>query len=407
MVSLGLLIAQFFSGFGFETAYSLCCWNSQSVTNWITQLGTVIEEPEFFYRYSLRIFNFTGMRFLQMMYQNVGMSSVGFGTIYIKSHKLYLEQAIRRMYTPSAVICPNGFYCFNKIGYSEIKTSIITGRTHSFSPQRCFEGAYCPTGLGIKLCPKGYYCAEGSGAPVQATPGSYSPQEGLSAAIECYAGSFTRIYGAIQCELCPNGFHCIQKGTFNPEICEVGEYRSMAESSVCFLCPQGTITSERGVSDKANCLPCPEGRVCQTEGLHNITQSKPCNSGKVCAVASTADKFEDCPAGFYCPENIYPDTKYNYKCPAGFYCSTGTSESAKKNFKCPEGFYCPSATNLYAEFLNSTALDYFNGALTRCPNGTQAVQSIQAMTSLTECVIDPLFQQFKTATTRSILERLL
>ena len=58
------------------------------------------------------------MRFLQMLYQNVGLSEVGFGAIYIKSHKLFLEQAIRRMYTASAVICPSGFYCFNKIGYS-------------------------------------------------------------------------------------------------------------------------------------------------------------------------------------------------------------------------------------------------------------------------------------------------
>lgn len=69
------------------------------------------------------------------------------------------------MYTATALICPSGFYCLNKIGYSDIMTSSITGHTSSFSPTRCFAGAYCPTGLGIKLCPAGYFCPEGSGAP--------------------------------------------------------------------------------------------------------------------------------------------------------------------------------------------------------------------------------------------------
>ena len=73
----------------------------------------------------------------------------------------------------------------------------------------CYGGASTgePTdGATGEVCPRGFYCTEGSEVPSSCEPGFYGPELQMLA-----------------CDLCPPGFVCPRHNMTAPEKCEPGE----------------------------------------------------------------------------------------------------------------------------------------------------------------------------------------
>lgn len=99
--------------------------------------------------------------------------------------------------------CPMGYYCRSGV------TSLIPIPKNFSTPQRCYDGFFCPRGSispeGSGACPNGYFCP----TQVDAMPcpeGNYCPGVGNIAPIECYPGTFNPQQGQANCTVCPIGF---------------------------------------------------------------------------------------------------------------------------------------------------------------------------------------------------------
>ena len=112
--------------------------------------------------------------------------------------------------------------------------------------------------------------------------------------------------GAVECTLCPVGFHCPYNAT-----------------QIMVQCPSGTYANDTG---QELCQVCPEGHECQTashqpklchRGTYStggMSQCSPCPSGYY-ANFSGAVECEICPTGFECPIA----SNQPLACPAGTY----------------------------------------------------------------------------------------
>ncbi len=98
--------------------------------------------------------------------------------------------------------CPVGHYCRAGVG-----TQIPMPKNFS-SPQRCFDGFFCPRGSsspeGAGPCPNGYFCPTQMDA-LKCPQGHYCPGVGNSYPIECYPGTYNPFEGQANCTVCPTG----------------------------------------------------------------------------------------------------------------------------------------------------------------------------------------------------------
>ena len=223
----------------------------------------------------------------------------------------------------------------------------------------CAPGFYCPGEEFIDTrtpsnftCPAGYYCPEGSDAPVA-----------------CPQGQFTEVPGQSLCDLCPAGFYCIgDRDNVQPIDCTPGHY-CPAGTFDPYRCPNGTYTydNETNLEVVDECRPCPAGYYCR----HGFVSGN-CSAGYFCLSGSedyTPDDYDStllnavdcvpnthcagaCPAGHYCPEGTaspipcedgtyttVTHTEQCFNCTPGYYCVTGDSLQP-----CPMGYYCPLGT---------------------------------------------------------------
>ncbi|WAR09797.1 hypothetical protein MAR_034873 [Mya arenaria] len=206
----------------------------------------------------------------------------------------------------------------------------------------CDAGSYCATpgaevatpavddNVDYGLCPKGYYCPEGTTSPNPCPAGTYGSSEQLQALSDCTD--------------CDPGYSCpdqnmIAKGT----ICSAGYYsqedaeieRAFPLLQQCsyevslsipgYYCPEGS----------SSALPCNTGTYAQNEGSATCTQ---CPQGFYCT-ANTTDPVS-CPMGYYCPAGSVSDT--TNACPVGKFNNLTERYQASDCVNCPAGYFCDS-----------------------------------------------------------------
>ncbi|KAF3692794.1 Sushi, von Willebrand factor type A, EGF and pentraxin domain-containing protein 1 [Channa argus] len=292
--------------------------------------------------------------------------------------------------------CPAGYACLRGTGGIQRP------------PLSCFAGHYCPPGTmfptqyscpvgtwsghsGLQaesecqLCPQGWYCLAGAGAPSgRCSSGHYCP-EGRS--------TFRRVKGGRRledCSTCPAGYFCPQSAIVNPRVCGAGSYsdegsvecspclqghycsnettseEAMLSIMVCppgFLCSQGLARDPQrsatlcprgfycpGGGIDPNPISCPNGTYSDSPGLRDVSECVQCPEGKYCyseqpyeqpitrPVAVTSGGM--CPAGFICPRGtMYPQ---QHPCPLGTFSNTLGAKDVSSCWPCPPGLYCNS-----------------------------------------------------------------
>jgi len=172
--------------------------------------------------------------------------------------------------------------------------------------------------------------------------------------------------GASQCEVCPEGFECLDSPPA-PVPCTKGYYCHLGNST-SFLgvkqpCPKGTYGGAEMLKTIDECTTCPSRRFCDNEALTNDTGL--CDAGYWCKEGASSgqpdddpnDKFGKCPTGgYYCTEGSHaprpcPPGRYSPlpkdrlksidecdQCLAGEYCEVGAQTTTSG--PCDAGYYC-------------------------------------------------------------------
>ncbi|OQS07754.1 hypothetical protein THRCLA_00251, partial [Thraustotheca clavata] len=141
--------------------------------------------------------------------------------------------------------------------------------------QNCSAGFFCelasvsPKGMG--LCPPGFYCPEGTAAPIPTPLGTFAQRNGTVKAALCSPGFYAPTIETSECYACPPGTTCQEDGMSVAVLCPPGTYRGTIEDDgiACVPCPQGTWSKNWGLRDVTECLLCPPGTVCATDGMTN------------------------------------------------------------------------------------------------------------------------------------------
>ncbi|TYZ61830.1 hypothetical protein PybrP1_007587 [[Pythium] brassicae (nom. inval.)] len=243
------------------------------------------------------------------------------------------------------VPCPTGTYCHPGTAGNDLSMKNFT------TPQPCFESMYCPEGsaspLGFgecavgfycPLCPKGFYCLEGTATsdgfrndtrlrPYPCKPGTYCLKGVVADEVRTgdyrYAQNCTE---GFYCELgssspkgsglCPPGFTCPSgtaapipteagkfadlEGTVAAADCAPGYYAPTIESTTCIPCPPGTSCENDGTAvatvcgpgsyrgglsaDGISCLACPQGTWSKNWEIRGVEECIKCAPGMVCPI---------------------------------------------------------------------------------------------------------------------------
>lgn len=295
--------------------------------------------------------------------------------------------------------CPIGHYC-----RAGAVTQIPMPKNFS-SPQRCFDGFFCPRGSvspeGSGPCPNGYFCPTQMDAII-CPAGHHCPGVGNTNPIECYPGTYNPFEGKANCTVCPTGHICPGWGLFLPELCPAGFVcMSLGLSFPVALCPQGYYCEEGTLtldpSDPTSKKPkvCKEGQFC-LGGVSNTINvewipSQPygashpqlCSEGTYCQAGAYLSSGSGlCFEGHYCP----PNSSWPIETPVGNYasglgsvaptlCYPGTYAPLKAQvdcLTCPAGHTCTSygtyvpticSAGTYRSLIDSVTC-------TNCPTGT-------------------------------------
>ena len=177
--------------------------------------------------------------------------------------------------------CTAGYYC------DQTNATATTGQCDAGHFCRSGSDTRTPTGVtkgDAGVCPLGYYCPTGTGAPNACPPGTFNNDTGISDVAQCQTcleGYYCEQFGlAWPTGLCEPGYYCAGgSNTSRPDDttstggpCPAGSYCPEGSSSP-HLCEAGTYTT---ISLQANCTECPAGYYCEA-GATNITN---CPMGK-------------------------------------------------------------------------------------------------------------------------------
>ena len=335
----------------------------------------------------------TGYQFALDYLDNSTIDSTLFLTkIFIPFHQKLLKFITESMFKPLydfyPKLCPRKYYCLEGVATEDTKTSSIW----SYIPRLCLTGYYCAGGAkyqsGSGVCPNGYYCATGTDIPSigHTSSSDDSNTDSDSIITGCYPGTFiTSESTDSNCLDCPDGYECVDQGTYWPTICQEGFFRSIFES--CVSCPKGTFSYEKGLKDSSQCIICGSGKLCKSTSTSNPENIKNCDEGTLCYEGSGLISTITCEAGYYCPTGMNPEDMYLYTCPAGYICGEGTGETDKYGMKCPLDYYCPEGSGYYVadSTLDENEDDY--SLLRKCPYGTSS-SATQGLVSILQCYAD-------------------
>ncbi|KAJ8611307.1 hypothetical protein CTAYLR_006612 [Chrysophaeum taylorii] len=320
--------------------------------------------------------------------------------------------------------CPPGHYC--RAGVS----TMIPIPLNFSTPQRCYDGHFCPRGsaspegtgpcptagficaaLGLSIpvltCPEGYWCAEGTltmdpsdpiiHRPMPCPPGTFclggvahnmtiawipSEPAGLSAPQTCIEGTFCReatptTSGSNKCF---HGHYC-PPGTSSPIQVPLGSFSSDTSSVAPTMCFPGTYAP---LTATFECSVCPAGYACQGYGTY---EPEICPAGKYRSLADSVtcrlcptgtysifngstdiSQCLPCPEGRVCGEQGMTDLGATNVCPEGYACGVGTDRSTMFLHKCPAGHYCGWETTPAQQYNNTCTAGYYLQYF--CPQGT-------------------------------------
>ena len=316
--------------------------------------------------------------------------------------------------------CPRGKYCDRDEAIAEEQSGVGQPSHGVVTPKDCPAGFYCPLGTETSRqypCPVGTFSnttgLEAESECIDCTPGDYCDAQNLTQPSgKCFAGFYCSLK-AIRGDPtdaseggneCPEGSYC-EEGSAAP-----------------VDCPKGTYSNVKRLTLESECTVCTSGFYCSQTGLNN--PEGPCLAGYYCNNGSQSDTpvsetyGDECPEGFYCPQQSHtptpcPEGSYNPdkrridssscadcepgtycgtsglaaptgNCTAGFYCTLGAVSSSPSNGStggiCPEGFYCPTGSHTPLACRNGTYANH-TGATEcyTCPAGYYCIDGINAL----------------------------
>ena len=322
----------------------------------------------------------------------------------------------------NCTVCSGGKYC-DKNGLSEPSGDILAGFYSRYgaivaSPTDEFAEE------GVRgICPKGFFCPEGTDFPEQCPEGTFGLKEQYKSQYDCQAscpgyyissrgvsavpgkdkypdycpggpcseghwcnsespgnssiGSISpKPIGKDYGDICKPGFYCTAKSE-RPISCEPGTYNDIKGQPKCKECPQGFFCQKECVlpetcpeghfcpvgTQYAKQFPCPEGTYSNNSGISNKTQCQPCLPGFYCTLGTNLPNLL-CEAGYYCPSRSTSPSK---ECPVGFYCP----EKSPSPVPCDSGMYCD--VKLLTEPAGNCSSGYF------CSRGAKSSAPIMQM----------------------------
>lgn len=254
----------------------------------------------------------------------------------------------------------------------------------SYCSGPCQAGYYCPIGstsaTELECGAEGFYCPEGTGAPIPAAAGRHTVFEvGTSYAPTTDAYIVDRAINASK-PMGSNNYISSPQLNYNASITlndtltggnvsvvnvtfgfvdSFGQPLRPTTRTFDVMCQYGHYCS-LGVMH-----PCPLGRYGDRRGLATSECADSCVAGEYCPVGSVTPTI--CEKGYYCP-----DGKLRVPCPAGKYGSrTGLPDRACSG-KCKAGYYCPAGSKNLTEEI--------------CPGGTYgATAGLQSPTCSGDC----------------------
>ena len=216
-------------------------------------------------------------------------------------------------------------------------------------------------------CQPGYYCPAGSSHPEPCDGGKFCDVAGLDRPTgNCTAGYFCKLKAKFSDPkdgstggVCPRGYYC-PEGTRDPMPCAPGFYQDGTQatnSSACKLCTRGKYCNDTGLEAPEG--PCDAGYFCPPGQSSKTPAAHPCPAGYFCKEG--VDRPEKCPAGSYQDQPLRDFCK---TCPERFYCNATHGGVDNYNaYVCPEGYHCPNGTTFaeqypcdYGTFSNDTGL---------------------------------------------------
>uniref|UniRef100_W5M2P7 Tyrosine-protein kinase ephrin type A/B receptor-like domain-containing protein n=1 Tax=Lepisosteus oculatus TaxID=7918 RepID=W5M2P7_LEPOC len=263
--------------------------------------------------------------------------------------------------------CPDGYYCPVGTGYPysfPCPPGLYRNSSHGHGGGDCVPcapGHYCAQAAthAPAVCPKGFFCIEGSSTPEPCEEGTYSPRLALRQGSECTpCGGGRYCTGVAQTEptgLCKEGFYCKERArSATPAdgqtggLCPVGSF-CPAGSAAPSPCPTGTFSNSTGLQSPGQCAVCPPGTHCS--GSNNTSPAGPCAPGYFCTGGSSSSYQHEAQEGHYtllgavraepCPLGTFqPDRAQStcLPCLQGHFCN---QTGAVQPTQCPPGHYCP------------------------------------------------------------------
>ena len=221
------------------------------------------------------------------------------------------------------------------------------GSEGSVTCTRCapgkYQGASGATACSA-ACEPGSYCAEGAGAPLPCSEGTYSSATNLSSADQCQTtdpGNFAPT-GSMQQIPCSRGSVQPLGGKGSCDACAAGKYQANEGQQTCvacepgFYCPEGaaaalpcaggSYSTSTSLTSAGDCTPTAPGHFAPTGSI----EQTPCSPGTVAPNAGMSSCVK-CVAGTFQAE---PGQLVCEPCTPGSYCST---EGAGAPTPCPSG----------------------------------------------------------------------
>ena len=258
----------------------------------------------------------------------------------------------------------------------------LAGLQYLYECNSCTPGMYCPNyGMTAPAgnCSARYYCAENAttATPTDGSTGNKCPvghycPEGSPAPIQCEPGTYTDTKLNEVCLTCTAGYYCTMGS--NPQACPAGYYCPDGTGHVWQSCPAGTFSGTTGLSNVTECTQCTGGYYCDVKNL--TTEAGQCDAGYYCRSGSddrapsgaTAGDAGPCPVGHYCTVQTQEPTP----CPAGTFNNQTKVTSEADCQPCSPGYYCDIPGLVYPAGLCNPGFFCTSGSNSSSPSSTDA-----------------------------------
>lgn len=250
--------------------------------------------------------------------------------------------------------CAAGYYCG---AGSSAPTPCPVG-TYSASPLQtsltactlCDDGYYCDqlaATVKAGMCDAGYYCIKDGSMTVgfrtprpadHICPKGYYCTQGTTALQPCASTDYQDLTGKTSCSPCPAGYWCsaTAKTYCDPSVTKTSFYCPAGQRDIV-SCADGYYDVQAGSSSSSDCKACPAGKYCPQNPGTSEGKVNECPAGHYCAEGTGTSQGVVCGVGYYCPAAIAAEMA----CPPGRYCGTaGLSDTDIVTLKCQAGYYC-------------------------------------------------------------------